>query len=159
MGKTVKTNAMRRLDAEGIPYRVIAYEVEDGQFDGEEAARRCGLDPKMVFKTLVLRGEKAGPLVCAVPVERELDLKALAQAAGEKRVELIHVKELAPLTGYLRGGCSPVGMKKLFPTYFDASCLALTQIAVSAGVRGCEMVLSPKDLIRLTGGKTACLAR
>ena len=148
MGKPAKTNAMRKLETEKIPYSTITYTVDDENFDGGLIAKKCGLDPAMVFKTLVLRGEKNGCAVFCIPVEKELDLKAAAQAAGEKKVEMVHVKELLGLTGYIRGGCSPVGMKKLFPTFFDESCMEFAQISVSAGVRGCQMLVQPAKIGR-----------
>lgn len=155
----MKTNAMRKLETAKLAYSTMVYPVDDDNFDGVLVAKKCGMDPASVFKTLVLHGEKTGYLVCCIPVNQELDLKAAALAAGDKKVEMIHVKDLLPLTGYLRGGCSPIGMKRQFPTWLDESCLGLGQIAVSAGVRGCQMILAPGDLLRLLGGKTAPLVR
>ena len=146
MAGTVKTNALRLLDAAKLPYRTLSYEWTEGLFDGELVAKKVGMDPAAVFKTLVARGERKGFAVFLVPVCRELDLKAAAALLGDKKVDLIHVNDLTPLTGYLRGGCSPVGMKKQFPTFIDESALAFPEIAVSAGVRGLQMVVAPGAL-------------
>jgi len=159
MAKAVKTNAMRKLETAKIPYEIMTYTVEDDNFDGLLVAQKVGMNPDTVFKTLVLKGEKTGYLVCCIPVNRELDLKAAAQAAGDKRVEMLPMKDLLPTTGYVRGGCSPVGMKKLFPTCLDESCLSFDRIAVSAGVRGTQMLLDPRDLIKLIGAQTGKVSR
>lgn len=159
MSKAVKTNAMRRLDTAGIPYETLSYPADEAHLDGEAVARAVGLDPAAVFKTLVLKGEKTGFLVCCIPVCRELDLKAAAQAAGDKKVEMLPLKDLLPTTGYIRGGCSPVGMKKSFPTYFDESALNHPLIAVSAGQRGLQMRLAPQALMKLAGAVAAPLTR
>jgi len=159
MPKPVKTNAMRKLETAKIAYDTLSYPVEDDHFDGVLVARKIGLDPAQVFKTLVTKGEKKGFLVFCIPVDRELDLKAAAQAAGDKRVEMLPMKDLLPTTGYVRGGCSPVGMKKLFPTCLDESCLSFDRIAVSAGVRGTQMLLDPRDLIKLIGAQTGKVSR
>lgn len=152
--KTVKTNAMRQLDTAGILYEAIEYACDDKNFDGELVARQVGLSGAQVFKTLVTRDEKGGVVVGCVPVDRRLDLKALAEAAGCKRLEMTRPDELLALTGYMRGGCSPVGMKKRYPTYIDRSALEQEKIAISAGMRGLQLYLSPGDLIRHTGAKT-----
>ena len=159
MAKAVKTNVLRHLDAAKIAYETREYAVEDDNFDGKAVAAKVGLDPAMVYKTLVLTGDKGAHLVCVVPVERELDLKAVARAAGQKSVAMLPQKDLLPLTGYLRGGCSPIGMKKAFPTYLDESARDLPRISVSAGVRGCQVILAPEDLIRETGAVLAELCR
>ena len=145
--KSVKTNAMRLLDRAHIPYRTAEYEYDEKDLNGMHAAEQTGMPPEQVFKTLVARGERSGLLVFCIPVCCELDLKKAAQAAWEKKVELIHVRELLELTGYLRGGCSPVGMKKQFPTYIDETAVLYEEIAVSAGIRGCQMLLAPQQLI------------
>ena len=119
--KTEKTNVMRLLDAAGIPYRTQEYEVDEKDLSGVHVAESIGQDVDTVFKTLVLKGEKTGYLVCCIPVAEELDLKKAARAAGDKKVEMLPMKELLPVTGYIRGGCSPVGMKKKFPTYIEES--------------------------------------
>ena len=158
-GKTGKTNAMRMLETAGIPYRVMEYEVDENDLSGAHVAAVLGEDPDRIFKTLVARGEKRGPLVFCIPVCEELDLKKAAQAAGDKRVELIHVKELLGLTGYIRGGCSPVGMKKRFPTYIEETAVLFDEIAVSGGVRGCQLFVSPEKLADLLEAEFAGLVR
>ena len=151
------TNVMRILTKAGIPFTHAEYEVDESDLSGVHAAEVLGLPPEQVFKTLVLRGEKQGILVCVLPVELEVDLKKLARAAGDKKVEMIHMKELLPLTGYIRGGCSPVGMKKLFPTVIDASAENLETMIVSAGKIGYQVELSPRDLAALVRAKFADL--
>jgi len=137
---------MRLLDAAGIPYRTAEYVYDEQDLSGMHAAKATGMPPEQVFKTLVARGDKQGYLVFCIPVCCELDLKKAARAAGNKHVELVHVKELLPLTGYQRGGCSPIGMKKRFPTYLDETAQLYPEIAVSAGARGCQIILSPDAL-------------
>ncbi|HIT63319.1 MAG TPA: Cys-tRNA(Pro) deacylase [Candidatus Ventrimonas merdavium] len=144
--KTEKTNVMRLLDAAGIPYRSKEYEVDESDLSGVHAAEMLGQDPDSVFKTLVLKGEKTGYLVCCIPVAEEVDLKKAARAAGDKKVEMIPMKELLPVTGYIRGGCSPIGMKKKFPTYIEETAMLFDEIAVSAGMRGVQILLDPEDL-------------
>lgn len=146
-----KTNAMRMLDKAGIPYETIEYEVDEADLSGMHIAEQTGMMPDMMFKTLVARGEKTGPVVFCIPVNAELDLKKCAAAAGDKRVELIAVKELPVLTGYIRGGCSPIGMKKKYPTYFDETAVLFDRITVSAGVRGCQLLIDRAQLIRFVG--------
>ena len=147
----VRTNVMRLLDAAGIACRTAEYDYDEQDLSGMHAAEATGMPPEQVFKTLVARGEKRGYLVFCIPVCCELDLKKAAKAAGDKKVELIHVKELLPLTGYVRGGCSPIGMKKKFPTYMDETAQLYEEIAVSAGTRGCQVLLSPDDLAAYCG--------
>lgn len=142
-----KTNVMRLLDAAKITYRSAEYDYDENDLNGMHAAAGIGMPPEQIFKTLVARGEKRGYLVFVIPVCCELDLKKAAKAAGDKKVELIHVKELLPLTGYIRGGCSPIGMKKPFPTYMDETAQLYDEVGVSAGCRGCQILLSPDDLI------------
>ncbi|MEA4965751.1 MAG: Cys-tRNA(Pro) deacylase [Oscillospiraceae bacterium] len=146
-----KTNVMRLLDAAKRPYRAAEYEWDERDLSGAHAAAALGTPPEQVFKTLVARGEKMGHLVFCIPVCCELDLKKAAKAAGDKKVELIPVKELLPLTGYLRGGCSPIGMKKKFPTYMDETAQLYEEIGVSAGARGCQILISPDDLAAYCG--------
>lgn len=153
--KAGKTNAMRMLDTAKIAYSVREYEPEEGDHLGEQVAKSLGLDPDAVFKTLVLKGDKNGYLVACIPVAKTLDLKALARVSGNKSVEMIAVKELFPLTGYLRGGCSPIGMKKKFPTYFDETIILFDQVNVSAGQRGMQLALAPQDLLAASQGITA----
>ena len=152
-----KTNVMRIAEAQGVPYRSMSYDVEDGNFDGNLTAQKLHLDPNSVFKTLVCVDDKGGHIVCCIPVSRELDLKKAARASGHKRVEMLPLKELLPLTGYLRGGCSPVGMKKLFPTYIDETAQLFDAISVSAGKRGEQIILASDDLCRMVGAVYADL--
>lgn len=159
MAKAVKTNVLRALDAQGIPYETREYAVEDDNFDGKLVAGKTGLDPAMIYKTLVLLGDNRKPLVCVVPVEKELDLQAVARASGNKAVAMLPQKELLPLTGYQRGGCSPIGMKKLFPTYVDESAQALPRVSVSAGVRGCQVILAVDALMGCVHASFAALCR
>lgn len=159
MPKANKTNAMRQLDTRKIVYELVTYEVDEEHLEGTLVAEKTGLDPAMVYKTLVLTADDLSHLVCVIPVGLELDLKAVARASGHKSAAMLHQKDLLPLTGYVRGGCSPVGMKKAFPTFIDERCLSLERIAVSAGQRGMQVVLSPRDLIAVTGAKTDALCR
>lgn len=145
-----KTNVMRLLDAASVHYRTAEYEYDESDLSGRHAAEQLDLPAEQVFKTLVARGDKTGPVVFCIPVLDELDLRRAAAVSGNKKVELIHLKELLPLTGYLRGGCSPIGMKKKFPTYIDETCILFDEIAVSAGARGKQIILSPDDLISYT---------
>ena len=145
-----KTNVMRLLDAAGVHYRTAEYEYDESDLSGRHAAEQLDLPAEQVFKTLVARGDKTGPVVFCIPVLDELDLRRAAAVSGNKQVELIHLKALLPLTGYLRGGCSPIGMKKKFPTYIDETCILFDEIAVSAGARGKQIILSPDDLISYT---------
>lgn len=148
-----KTNAVRLVQQAGIPCREEFYEFDENDLNGNHAAEAIGKPPEEVFKTLVARGERTGINVFCIPVCCELDLKKAARAAGDKNMELIHVKELLPITGYIRGGCSPVGMKKKYPTYFDETCQLYEEIAVSAGARGHQMLLPPEALVGLVGAK------
>ena len=153
--KQTVTNAMRMLDKIGIKYDTMEYDAGDeiGENFGERIAELCGIDPATSFKTLVIRGKEI--YVCCIPVKEELDLKKLAQTAGEKKVEMIHVKELLGLTGYIRGGVSPIGMKKRYKTFIHQSVLDLDKAAISGGVCGVTLVMSPSDLIRATEAETA----
>ena len=160
MEKQVKTNAMRRLDASKIPYEMATYPVDESDLSGVHAAAEIGVDdPGCVFKTLVAKGAKGGYFVFCIPVAEQLDLKKCAAAAGEKNVEMIHVKDMLAITGYIRGGCSPIGMKKEYPTFFDESALLYDKIYVSAGQRGVQLILAPDVLISFTNAKTADLIR
>lgn len=152
-----KTNAMRQLDAAKIPYSACSYEVDENDLSGTHIADQIGLPYEQVFKTIVTRGDKTGYLVFCIPCHKEIDLKKAAIVTGNKKVEPVQVKELLGLTGYIRGGCSPVGMKKKFPTYFDQSAELIDTITVSAGVRGIQLFLKSKDIISFVGGKTADL--
>lgn len=148
--KTV-TNAMRLLNAAKIQYDTIEYEADEvGDNFGGEIAKLTGIPPEQSFKTLVARGDKTGIIVCSIPVDHEADLKKLAKASGNKKVEMIHVKELLGLTGYIRGGVSPIGMKKKYPTFVDMSAEKFDKIAVSGGRCGTTLMIAPEDLQRIT---------
>jgi len=151
----VKTNALRLVEAAGIEFDTLEYEVDESDLSGIHIAEQKHLDPDMVFKTLVTRGDKNGIAVFCIPVAMELDLKKCAQVSGNKKVEMIHVKELLGLTGYIRGGCSPVGMKKPYPTWIDETATLFDKIYVSAGVRGMQMHLSPVALADYIGAAFA----
>ena len=153
----VKTNAMRMLDKAKIEYRTKEYEVDENDLSGSHAADMMGVDHGSVFKTLVLKGEKMGYLVCCIPVDAELDLKKTAREAGDKKVEMIHMKDLLAVTGYIRGGCSPIGMKKQFPTFVEESAVLYDEIAISAGLRGQQILISPQTLVTFIRGKFASL--
>jgi Cys-tRNA(Pro)/Cys-tRNA(Cys) deacylase len=156
--KIEKTNAARLLDKAGIAYRLIPYEFDENDLAAQHVADSLGQDIAQVFKTLVLQGDKTGHIVCVVPGDMEVDLKALAKASGNKKVEMIAMKDLLAVTGYIRGGCSPVGMKKRFPTYFHSTALNFEHIYVSAGVRGLQIEISPSALIDFVGAKVADVA-
>ena len=146
-----KTNAARLLDAAGISYTLVPYEVDEEHLEASHVAEQLGEDLDRVFKTLVLRGDRNGLFVCVMPGSLEVDLRVAARISGNKNCAMIHVKELLPLTGYIRGGCSPIGMKKPFPTFVHESALLYETIYVSAGVRGLQLCLSPQDLINYVG--------
>jgi len=154
-----KTNAVRLVQQAGIPCREAFYEYDESDLSGTHAAEAIGMPEEQVFKTLVARGEKTGIHVFCIPVCFELDLKKAAKAAGDKNMEMIHVKELLGLTGYIRGGCSPVGMKKKYPTHMDEVCLLFEEIAVSAGERGHQMILPPQQLAELVGAKLSDITK
>lgn len=142
-----KTNAMRLMEQAGIPIRVMEYAVDESDLSGLHAAEELGMPPEQIFKTLVARGDKNGICVFCIPVCCELDLKKAAKISGNKKVEMIHVRELLGLTGYIRGGCSPVGMKKQYPTYIEETAIIYDEIGVSAGARGVQMLTDPEKLI------------
>lgn len=150
---------MRMVENEGIAYREHTYDTEDGAIDGVSVAHKTGEDPDQVFKTLVTSAEDGNYYVFVIPVVSKLDLKACARAAGVKSVQMIPQKDLLKVTGYVHGGCSPVGMKKLFPTFFDETVVLFDTILVSGGRVGLQMELDPQELIRITKGKTAALTR
>lgn len=152
-GGKQKTNAARILDQKKIQYELIPYEVDENDLGAEHIASQLGEDIRQVFKTLVLSGDKSGYFVCVIPGGDEVDLKKTAKVTGNKKCDLIAMKELLPLTGYIRGGCSPVGMKKAFPTYIHNSCIQYDFIYVSAGVRGLQFKIAPQDLIQVVGAK------
>ena len=153
------TNAMRLLQAANIPFDTSEYEVDESDLSGVHAAAALGIDPDCMFKTLVARGDKKGVSVFCIPVAEELDLKKCAAVTGDKRIEMIHVKELLGFTGYVRGGCSPIGMKKHYPTYIDETAVLCERIYVSAGMRGQQIILAPDDLLAFTGAEYADLTR
>lgn len=154
-----KTNAMRMLDKAGIEYKTVEYEVDESDLSGMHIAEQTGLCPDIMFKTLVARGDKNGFLVFCIPVNAELDLKKCALAANDKRVELVAVKELLSVTGYIRGGCSPIGMKKKFDTFIDETVQLYDEVTVSAGVRGCQLLLDSRNLISFTDAKLCDLTK
>lgn len=149
--KDIKTNAMRFLDSKKIAYTVNTYECEDF-VDGVHIAQMLGQDEKMSYKTLVTKGKSGGYFVFVLPVAQELDMKKAAKAVGEKSVEMLHVKDINAVTGYIRGGCSPLGMKKQFPTVVDSSAQAFETIIISGGRLGSQIFLSPADLVKACGG-------
>ena len=142
-----KTNAMRLLDAAGLTYGTAEYAYDESDLSGTHAAEEIGMPPEQVFKTLITRGDKTGVTVFCIPVCCELDLRKAAAVSGNKKLEMTHVKELLDLTGYLRGGCSPIGMKKPYPTYIDETAELFDKIAVSAGLRGQQIIVEPNGLI------------
>ena len=158
-GDTVKTNAMRQLEVAGISYRTASYEYDESNLSGLHAAEQVGIPAEQVFKTLVTRGDKTGILVFCIPVDMELDLKKAAAVSGNKKLEMTHVKELLGLTGYIRGGCSPIGMKKKFPTYIEETAVLFDKIAVSAGMRGVQVMVNPEELAAYIGASFASLVK
>ena len=147
MAKKFKTNALRMLDKAKIPYSIKEYEYDEEHLEGRHVASQVDMDPNAIFKTLVLHDHHNEHLVCCVPVLEEIDLKKLAKLAGRKSVEMIHQKDLLSVTGYMRGGCSPVGMKKQFPTYIDESILKVNEVAFSAGKRGYQMIVNVQQIL------------
>ncbi|MBQ7399153.1 MAG: Cys-tRNA(Pro) deacylase [Clostridia bacterium] len=152
-----KTNAMRILEVAKIEYTPYEYVPDDNDLTGVHIAKQIGLNPDFVFKTLVARGDKCGLSVFCIPCAMELDLKKCARVTGDKKIELLPVKELLSNTGYIRGGCSPIGMKKQYPTYIDETCQLFDKITVSAGIKGCQLLLEPEKLIALIGMTVADL--
>jgi Cys-tRNA(Pro)/Cys-tRNA(Cys) deacylase len=150
-----KTNAARLLDKAKIPYELIPYEVDENNLAADHVADSLGEDINSVYKTLVLHGDRNGYFVCVIPGNHEVDLKKAAKVSGNKKVEMIAMKELLPTTGYIRGGCSPVGMKKRFPTFFQQECLDLEIFYISAGQRGLQFRVDPRRIIEYTGGSAA----
>ena len=156
--KTEKTNAARLLDKAGISYKLIPYEFDENDLAAQHVAESLGQDIARVFKTLVLHGDRTGHIVCVIPGNGEVDLKALAKVSGNKKVEMIAMKDLLAVTGYIRGGCSPIGMKKKCPHYFHTTALDFETIYVSAGVRGLQLEISPASLVDFGGGVVADVA-
>ncbi|MBR2083703.1 MAG: Cys-tRNA(Pro) deacylase [Muribaculaceae bacterium] len=157
MKKINKTNAARLLDAAGVDYELIPYEVDESDLGAQHIADQLGENIEQVFKTLILQGDKTGHLVCVIPGAEEVDLKKAARVSGNKKVDLIPMKELLPTTGYIRGGCSPVGMKKPFPTFIDETCILYDYIYVSAGVRGLQFKINPQALVEFVGAEAVDL--
>ena len=152
-----KTNVMRMLDAGKIAYTTAEYEYSEDDLSGVHAAQAINMPAEQVFKTLVTKGDKTGPIVFVIPVAEELDLKKAAKVSQNKSIEMLHVKDLLGLTGYVRGGCSPIGMKKKFTTYIDETAVLFNNISISAGVRGCQVIINPEILIKFIDGKQADL--
>ena len=157
--RTTKTNAARLLDGLGIDYEIAEHEVDLNDLSAVSMARRIGVDPACVFKTLVARGDRTGVIMACIPANGDLDLKALARASGNKNVEMVHLKEVQPLTGYVRGGCSPLAAKKAYPVFIDESAILFERIHVSAGHRGVQLRLAPDDLLRACGAEYVAIAR
>lgn len=149
--KIEKTNAARLLDRAKIAYDLVPYTVDEDNLAATHVAEELGEDIATVFKTLVLRGDRAGLFVCVIPGDKEVDLKAAARVSGNKKADLIPMKELLPTTGYIRGGCSPIGMKKPLPTFIHSTCLDHERIYISAGVRGLQIAIAPVDLVAYVG--------
>ena len=155
MAKTPKTNAARLLDAARVKYTLVPYVVDENNLAADHVAEQLGEPIEQVFKTLVLRGDRTGIFVCVVPGNLEVNLKMAARLSGNKSADMIQVKELLATTGYIRGGCSPIGMRKPFPTFIHTSCMEFDKIYVSAGVRGLQICINPRDLIEVTGAEVA----
>ena len=153
-----KTNAVRLLDIKGISYELAEYEVDENDLSAVTLAKKIGQDVEQIFKTLVLRGDKSGIFVCVIPGNNEVDLKKAAKISGNKSCAMVHQKELLGLTGYIRGGCSPIGMKKPYPIYIHETSQLFNQIFISAGQRGLQLKLNPEDLIQITGSVVCDLA-
>ncbi len=154
-----KTNAMRELDVAGVAYRAISYEVDENDLSGVHVARQLGEDADQVFKTLVTVAPTGAHVVCCIPVAEELDLKAAARAAREKSLTMLHVRDLLGVTGYVRGGCSPVGMKRRFPVIIDETCQLFDTIMISGGRRGLQLELDPERLVRFLGAQMADICK
>ena len=152
-----KTNAIRILESHKIKFETVSYEVDENDLSGITVANKINAEPESVFKTLVCVGDKTGYVVFCIPVTQELNLKKAAAVSGNKKVEMIKLKDLFPLTGYVRGGCSPIGMKKLFPTYIDETAQLFEMIFASAGMRGMQIKISPDDLLKIIDGNYADL--
>jgi len=155
---TKKTNAARLLDSLGVKYTLRQYPVDENDLSALAVARKIGMPPAQVFKTLVAAGDKNGILLACIPGSGELDLKTLARVSGNKRVELVPLKDVQKLTGYVRGGVSPLGTKKRYPVFLDASAEQWPEITISAGQRGCQLILKPADLVRAVGAQVSAIA-
>ena len=155
--KSPKTNAVRLLEANNIQHSILTYDVDESDLSGITVAKKTGVEPEKVFKTLVTRGDKTGINVFCIPVTEELNLKKAAAVCGDKKIEMIKEKELLPLTGYIKGGCSPIGMKKHYPTFIDETAQLFDKISVSAGIRGIQIMIKPDDLAKILGNNFADL--
>jgi Cys-tRNA(Pro)/Cys-tRNA(Cys) deacylase len=155
----VKTNAARLLDQAGVPYELREYAVDESDLSAPHVAEAIGMPPEQVFKTLVVRGDRTGVLLAAIPANTELDLKALAAASGNKNVDLVPLKDVLALTGYIRGGVSPVGTRKPYPLFLDETAILCDVISLSAGMRGCQMLLAPGDLSRVIDVQMCAIAK
>ena len=151
--KTQKTNAVRLLESSNITHSTLTYDVDESDLSGITVANKIRIEPEKVFKTLVTRGEKTGINVFCIPVTEELNLKKAAAVCGDKKIEMIKEKELLPLTGYIKGGCSPIGMKRHYPTFIDETAQLFDEISISAGVRGMQLMIKPIDLLEVVKGK------
>jgi Cys-tRNA(Pro)/Cys-tRNA(Cys) deacylase len=154
-----KTNAARLLDQMKIPYELLPYDVDETDLSAGSVAHKIGFPIEQVYKTLVARGDKTGVMLACVPGNHELDLKALASASGNKKVEVVPLKEVQPLTGYIRGGVSPLGTKKKYPVFIEAEVQEKDKISLSAGIRGCQMILSPSDLLKATNATYSTISK
>ena len=159
MAAVKKTNAVRQLESKKIPFELLEYEIDEELLSAEDAAAKTGIPEERTFKTLCCRGDKTGVMMVCVPAGRELDFKALAAASGNKSAELVHLKEVQGLTGYVRGGCSPVGMKKRFPTLIDETAQLFDEIHVSGGRRGLSLIIAPDELARFCDATLADIVR
>ena len=159
MAAVKKTNAVRQLESKKIPFELLEYEIDEELLSAEDAAAKTGIPEERTFKTLCCRGDKTGVMMVCVPAGRELDFKALAAASGNKSAELVHLKEVQGLTGYVRGGCSPLGTKKKYPVIIDDSAMTFDFITVNAGHRGLHFKLAPADLVKATEAKLAPIMR
>jgi Cys-tRNA(Pro)/Cys-tRNA(Cys) deacylase len=155
----MKTNAARALESLGIPFQLLEYEVDPEDLSAETVAAKVGLPPEQVFKTLVCRGDRNGVLMAVIPAGTKLDLKALAKLSGDRKVDTVPLKEVQPLTGYVRGGVTAIGGKKTFPVFVDETIELFDDVAVSAGVRGTQLFLAPADYLRVTEGRVGPIAR
>ena len=156
---TAKTNAVRLLESAGIPHELLEYEVDPDDLAAESVARKVGLPAEQVFKTLVARGDKHGVCFAVIPGDTSLDLKALARATGDRKVETVPLKEVQPLTGFIRGGVTALAAKKDYPVHLDETAILFDQITVSAGRQGCQILLKPDDYIQATHAKVGAIAR
>ena len=155
--KTQKTNAVRLLESSNITHSTLTYDVDESDLSGITVANKIRIEPEKVIKTLVTRGEKTGINVFCIPVTEELNLKKAAAVCGDKKIEMIKEKELLPLTGYIKGGCSPIGMKKHYPTFIDETAQLIDEISISAGIRGMQITIKPDDLAKIIGNNFADL--